>query len=248
MPHFSTGFPEGQTAALFDRRLHRDDPQTCQWLRETLAAHRGSLVLIDSLIRVHSGDENSARDMAKVSNVVLSLAREYDCFILFTDHLGKSGHAVGANLRGTTEKFAFCDCVIEGEATSTVPKTVRLTVSKLRGAAQEPDPFEIRIVDPAEGSTVLEYVEPSTEVNFDRQEQVRDFLAATLRGKDWLHRQAILEVGKPLKLGEKAISNALKRLSTGDDRVIEKREDWNEVTGKPCHLYRWMEGGQAQLI
>jgi len=229
-------------------RFALDDPQTYHWLRGVLAAHRGSLVLIDSLIRVHSGDENSSRDMAKVSNVVLSLAREFDCFILFTDHLGKTPRGLGANLRGTTEKFAFCDAVIEGEATP--DKTVRLTVSKLRGSNQEPEPFEIRIVDPIPGvSTALEYVEPSAQdVYFDRQEQVRDFLEATLKGKGWLHRQAIIEAGKPLKLGEKAISNALKRLSVGDNRAIEMREDWNDATNKRCHLYRWFVAGQGNMI
>ncbi|MDT9136234.1 AAA family ATPase, partial [Escherichia coli] len=84
-------------------RFALDDPQTYNWLRGVLEVHRGSLVLIDSLIRVHSGDENSSRDMAKVSNVVLSLAREFDCSILFTDHLGKTPRGLGANLRGTTE-------------------------------------------------------------------------------------------------------------------------------------------------
>ena len=74
-------------------------------------AHDVGLVIIDSLVRVHSADENSSREMAKVYEKVRHFTQQ-GVAVLITHHNRKqgafSGNA-GAEMRGSSENLAAVD-------------------------------------------------------------------------------------------------------------------------------------------
>ena len=71
--------------------LRLSDKKSVSRLRVLLASLRPSLVIIDSLIRVHGAEENSATEMAQSFAVVKGWVREFGCSFLFADHQKKPG-------------------------------------------------------------------------------------------------------------------------------------------------------------
>lgn len=69
------------------------------------------LVIIDALIRVHSADENSARDMSKVFQKLRSFTKQ-DVAILVTQHhrkMGTMSMGAGNEMRGSSDILAAVD-------------------------------------------------------------------------------------------------------------------------------------------
>jgi hypothetical protein len=73
-----------------------------------------SLILFDSLIRVHRGGENSAEDMATLFAVFISLRHDFDCAVVFTHHLRKTGFIrdLGQRIRGSSDILAYVDSML----------------------------------------------------------------------------------------------------------------------------------------
>jgi hypothetical protein len=60
-------------------------------LFEEAAAFKPDLIVLDSLVRLHSKDENSSSDMAVLYNdSIKPLARELNCAVLLLHHAGKT--------------------------------------------------------------------------------------------------------------------------------------------------------------
>lgn len=80
-------------------------------LSDTLKAIRPGLVVLDPLVRLHSGDENSAGDMSRVLGYLRWLQREHDTAVLLVHHTRKSGGSgqPGQTLRGSGDVHAWGD-------------------------------------------------------------------------------------------------------------------------------------------
>lgn len=101
--------------------LNFSSEQSVDKFKRLLDKIRPSVVFIDSLVRVHKGNENSSTEMAQVFSVVKRLIREYNCSFFFADHENKGvySHEPGQekdpssnDLRGSNEKGAFADSVL----------------------------------------------------------------------------------------------------------------------------------------
>lgn len=94
-----------ETLRISDRSqpFHFDNPTEMAGLVSTLEQWRPSVVLMDSLSRVHVGDENAKRDMNVVTDAWLTLAAKYDLAIVTIHHLVKVAEARGliSQLRGS---------------------------------------------------------------------------------------------------------------------------------------------------
>ena len=78
-------------------------------LVQEVVLYRPSLIVIDSLARVHSKDENSFSEMSEILNGVLKpLARENGAAVVLIHHHDKQGHGP----RGSSDIEAAVDCVI----------------------------------------------------------------------------------------------------------------------------------------
>jgi hypothetical protein len=103
------------------KNLNFSNEQSIEKFKKLLDRVKPGVVFIDSLVRVHKGNENSSTEMAQVFNVVKKLTREFNCAFVFADHENKGVYQQDPDhekdpssndLRGSNEKGAFADSVL----------------------------------------------------------------------------------------------------------------------------------------
>jgi hypothetical protein len=231
-------FCVGQSVSL-------SDPAGVARLRALLAELRPSLVIVDSLIRVHRAEENSASDMAAVFGVVKELVREFDCAFYFADHQRKAGAgetSLDTMLRGSTEKAAFVDSLLSMKKTS-----LGLIVEHSKSRFAEPvGTFVIRIEDPVPGSTRVSYAGDAEELKREAMvEEARPFIEGVLGGEDWVSRQDLVARAKEAKIKEVAISATLKLMVLEGSAARDDRPSKSGRGNKAAH-FRLIRGGAGQ--
>lgn len=143
----------------FDHDLQLDNDDHMDALMSFAEEEGIGLVIIDSLIRFHRGDENDARQMSAVLQNLRKLTT-IGTNVLFTHHHRKEsafGSTTSSSLRGSSDIFAAVDCHIALEHKK---RESMITLSHLK-SRQSPalDQFAARIVtDETSGSLALEYV------------------------------------------------------------------------------------------
>lgn len=177
--------------------------------RQVLRQVQPRLVIVDTLIRVHGADENSATDMARVFNNVKSLSREFGCAFAFADHQRKPDRfhsSADFLLRGSTEKPAFVDTLL-----SIRRKDKDLVVEHSKSRYGEPvDPFVVRIEDPCEGSTTVTYLGDATEaINAEKMAATHSLIDSALVSGEFVPRQDLAEAAKVAKIPVKVLDSAL---------------------------------------
>jgi KaiC/GvpD/RAD55 family RecA-like ATPase len=110
-----------QLTLSIGKNLNFSNEQSVEKFKRLLDKVRPGVVFIDSLVRVHKGNENSSTEMAQVFNVVKKLTREFNCSFIFADHENKGVYQQDPehekdpssnDLRGSNEKGAFADTVL----------------------------------------------------------------------------------------------------------------------------------------
>ena len=100
------------------QRVELDTPGGRDRLKATVRRHSAKLVIVDSLVRVHSRDENSASEMKIIMTAFADIARNEDCAFLVTHHTRKKtqyANQASQMLRGTTEIKAAADAHLYAE-------------------------------------------------------------------------------------------------------------------------------------
>lgn len=221
------------------------DPAGVARLRTLLAELKPQLIIIDSFIRIHRAEENSASDMAAVSAVIRELVREFDCVFYFADHQRKAGAgetSLDTMLRGSTEKAAFVDSLFSMKKVA-----IGLTVEHSKSRFAEPVPtFVLQIEDPTPGSTRVLRAGNADEI---RQEamvaEARPFIEGVLGEEDWISRQDLLEKAKEAKIKETAISATLKLMVVDGTAERDDRPSKSGRGNKAAH-FRLIRGGATR--
>jgi hypothetical protein len=133
-----------------------------QRLEATLAALRPKLLVLDPLVRLHCGDENSAADISLLLGFFRQLQRTYNTAIVLVHHAGKKHRArSGQALRGSSDLHAFGD-----SNAYLARKDDRIVLTLEHRSARPLDPFDVQLVAKDDGSAAhLEVVaadQPST--------------------------------------------------------------------------------------
>jgi len=83
-------------------------------LKHLINQHNPEVIIVDSLSRFHSKDENNASDMKLVGNTIKSLCAEFGCSFIITHHTRKNmPFSTPADaIRGSTEIRGFPDTVL----------------------------------------------------------------------------------------------------------------------------------------
>ena len=113
---------DGRDIAPFDVPLHvaigsgirLDTDVGVTRIRRMLERYKPRIVVLDSLVRLHSGDENSAKSMANFFEITKKLMRTYETTFCFTHHVRKPSIESldpGDLLRGTSEIRAWPDTI-----------------------------------------------------------------------------------------------------------------------------------------
>jgi len=137
--------------------LSLSDARSVEKFRTKIETTKPSLIVIDSLIRVHKAEEKSATELAQMFAVVRSFTRDYGCSVLFADHLRKPSPFSTSpenELRGSTEKLAAIDSAfILGRIGES------LHFEQIKARYTEPiKSFECKIVDTAIDATEVKYI------------------------------------------------------------------------------------------
>lgn len=90
--------------------LRLDHPEHQQRLSHTIAQLRPRLLVLDPLVRLHRGDENSAADISQLLAFLRHLQRQYAVAVALVHHVRKSAAAQpGQALRGSGDLHAWSD-------------------------------------------------------------------------------------------------------------------------------------------
>lgn len=141
-------------SALNDFKL--EDDQINQTLR--LCSEKGiNLVIIDSLIRVHSADENSARDMSKVFAQLRKFTKAGVAVLVTQHHRKANAHSTGgaSEMRGSSDILAAVDSHIGVRRAPNDKMLLTFTQEKQRFDI-ELEPFQVR-AEMSDGSFRFEY-------------------------------------------------------------------------------------------
>ncbi len=205
-----------------------NDNNSVVQLRQFIRYINPAVVIIDSLIRVHRADENSAKEMSHVFANVKDLIREGNCLCVFADHQRKLGHfrqSGDQQLRGSTEKVAFIDTLLSLQKVNE-----RLVVEHSKSRFAEPvSNFAISIEDLSPGTTAVVYQGPADELKKqERLKEANEFLGQAIPDEDWISRKDLVKRAKEMNVNVKALDEALKELESigqieRDDRKSEGR-------------------------
>ena len=102
---------ENLDVAVITEPIVRLDSQRDQLrLRATIARLRPRLLVLDPLVRLHSGDENSSQDISRLLGYLRDLQRSFELALIVVHHTSKKVHAQpGQSLRGSSDLHAFGD-------------------------------------------------------------------------------------------------------------------------------------------
>ena len=122
-------------------RLDVDDH--AERLESTVAALEPRLLLLDPLVRMHRGDENSSSDISRLLGFLRDLNRRYELSVILVHHMSKKSRAsLGQALRGSGDLHAWVDsaCYLLPKANEQLQLTIE------HRAAPAPPPKLLRLI------------------------------------------------------------------------------------------------------
>ncbi len=184
---------------------------------------RPVLVIVDSLVRVHRGDENSSRDMAKLFAKVNELRKEFGAAFLFTHHLRKRGfiNDISDRIRGSSDIEAYVDAMFGLEQ-----RDNRLVLRQLKNRDGEPmKPLALELKDIGEGTNiiVLGEVDEMLEKIALAKQLVRELLADGTK-----LREELVDAARAVDISERTLTEALKQMFEALE--IIRRKDGRKTT------------------
>jgi hypothetical protein len=140
-------------------------------VRRMIERYRPSLIIIDSLVRVQSGDENSSRDMEKFFAVAKRIQSTTGAALLFIHHVRKPGKDDDDGnlmqlIRGSSEIPAYFDTILIAKNNRDIGG-VEIHVNKQRWR-KKATPALYKIVVEEEQSAHIEFVQELEEVGGER--------------------------------------------------------------------------------
>lgn len=150
-----------------------------------------SVVIIDSLVRVHSANENSADEMSRALKQLNMLTNKGISVILIHHHRKQQQgqrNASFESIRGSSDIFAFVDCHIGVDRKE---DTIILLQDKLR-TDEEMGAFTVRKHKGANGAISFTY-EGMAETQNDLEKQVLEIVTASVSAEIECDHAALVE-------------------------------------------------------
>ncbi len=122
-----------------------DDQKSFAIIADMVKEMKIELVIFDSLVRIHSGDENESKDISKAMNLFRKITR-MGSTVVFIHHNRKekaNTQSSTNSVRGSSDILAGIDCLIQ--ISKPTKNQIRVAQSKLR-QGEEIEPFNINIV------------------------------------------------------------------------------------------------------
>jgi len=195
-----------------------DDDQRYDALEDLLERESPDVVVLDSLIRFHGGDENLSSEMSKVNARIDRLRRKHHCAFVICHHRKKPGmgHNDPANaFRGSSEIKAFPDTHMDLHGTS----DGKIITSMPKCRHQEAiEPFEMEVVDVDETRTVVRYAGPVVSKSKQRVGECLDLVKDILSDGTLKYRTELVSLAKSQGFSRDQVDDALKALPHAEYR------------------------------
>lgn len=167
------GDPGGRLHIAIKTGLKLDEPEGVRWLREEIARIGAEVVILDTLRRVHTKDENNQKEMAVVLSAMEKIRRETGAIVIAVHHFRKAGgigtsRRGGQNLSGTTDLHAWVDSALYTYATRH-PDEVKIIPESKDGAVE---PFVLRLEGRTGGGIRLVYKEVENNGGDQQKEKI----------------------------------------------------------------------------
>lgn len=171
-----TESPPAELHYVIGSDLRIDRPADLDRLERLIRELRPALLVIDSGVRFSIADENSANEMARISDVWMGIRNRHSCALLILDHTRKAPGPFADRVRGSVEKQAFADLILGVEPIEKKP--MRSKIEQLKSRFDEPiDPFEVDLVHRADGRLELVHAgAPRSVAEVDATGAVREAL------------------------------------------------------------------------
>ena len=206
-----------------------DDPLRFEAINQMLEDEKPDVLVLDSLVRFHSGNENDAQDMGRVSRLLNELRRRHGCAVVVIHHRRKP-NSMGSNdarhaFRGSSEINAFPDVHLD-----LTQRQGELHLAMPKNRFQEPmEPCVVELVDVDESRTEMRYVGPVTEGGQKTVMECQEWIVEFLADGAWRPRREIVAAAKETGFGRDFADRTLKQM----------RQDQLEFDdGGSSHLYR----------
>lgn len=208
-----------------------------------MTKYQPSLVIADSLTRVHTANENSASEMARVFLSVKDLMRKHSCAFVFTDHTRKKGliNDPEETLRGSTEKRAWADSIFAVESDEQDRMQLVITHTKARHEGRR-EPFGVRLeIDQVEGTTHLRYTGAATS---NAPSKANDIIAAihSLQEQLGADGACAITIAAWMNCSPDTAERHAKKLVTAG--ILAKRSVESGTRGRPKTVYD-VKGGMS---
>lgn len=208
--------------------LRLDTPGDQRRLRAAIVRLRPRLLVLDPLVRLHGGNENSAQTIAALLGFLRELQRTYGVAIVLAHHLSKraSSHP-GQALRGSGDLHAWGDSNLYLDRQDGF-----IVVTPEHRSEPAGEPFHLRLVATDGGAeTHLEVVDTATveaSAAPSRAASVADrVVAALVAAEGPMMRDALRE---HLHVKNETLVRALNELQ-GEGRIVKVGRGWTLVTG-----------------
>ena len=183
------------------------------------------VVILDSLIRSHSGDENSSSGMAAVSKR-LKIFKKNGIALIFIHHnrkSGKNGSNPREDSRGSSEILGFVDSAISIEL---IAKKRQLKITQIKSRLEEEvSPFLIGLPEKGSPMFKFEYISPCENKDTKSKPQIAaEHIVALFQGNDNQEQcqKEIIDAIRPAGAGESSIKEAINDLIT--DNILQARQ------------------------
>lgn len=128
--------------AITEQTIRLDLAGDQQRLEATVKTLRPKLLVLDPLVRLHCGDENSAADISLLLGFLRQLQRTYNTAIVLVHHASKKHRAQpGQALRGSSDLHAFGDSNVY-----LARKDDRIVLTLEHRSAKPLDPFDVQLI------------------------------------------------------------------------------------------------------
>lgn len=223
--------------------LWLDDEEYAELLIKRIEEEKIGLVILDSLIRYHRGDENDSRQMSSTLAKLKKITRDTGANVIFIHHHRKGipGIVSSDNLRGSSDIFAAVDCHI---SLAHKKDNDIIQVSHLKSRqSKELQPFAVKVVRAEDDTPIgLEYLGEYDKHEVERQ-QVKEAVLTLLKEKsgEELVREDLLQILKDTPFSKHSVLSILVMFEKKGEEGVKVR------TGERNRkFYSWVGAGLLQ--
>lgn len=203
--------------------LRLDQASDRKRLIATATKLRPRMVLLDPLVRLHSANENDAKEIAQLLSYFRNLQRELDTSVVLVHHTRKNSSGSnqgGQSLRGSSDFWAFGDSNLYLRKVKN-----QVVLSMEHRAAAAPDPVNLQLVATNTEAVHLEVIGVAKSDKQQRECDLTQNILVLLKDNAVLPRN---QIRKKLSVKNERLGRILNKLKN-EDLLEQTAKGWQRT-------------------